>query len=267
MLFFFQSSFLAMGANSSKSNKSKRSIKSHDSSTSHQLHRRASDESSSGGTGRNLLNKSLFLKKKPHKRASSLLLLEQHTKKSHSNSTLASGATDYDTYNILDHDDTVINAAAMRVNQRYEQEKAAILQEHSSCAPCIISQHPEFSSRKDLYDDTTSSIYTSSTTITRSSSPPAAPPLPPSSESSTVAAAATHQRKPSQYSDWLRSGAATPIRKKVTSQEVMLNLFIQPNSEVDRRKEKDRQQRLVKFLTCAFHTHTHAKSYIFSIIY
>ncbi|KAL0136195.1 type 11 methyltransferase [Mucor lusitanicus] len=168
----------------------------------------------------------------------------QQEESSNSSKRKTSGATDYDTYNILDHDDTVINAAAMRVNQRYEQEKAAILQEHSSCAPCIISQHPEFSSRKDLYDDTTSSIYTSSTTITRSSSPPAAPPLPPSSESSTVAAAATHQRKPSQYSDWLRSGAATPIRKKVTSQEVMLNLFIQPNSEVDRRKEKDRQQRL-----------------------
>ncbi|KAG1082851.1 hypothetical protein G6F42_022425 [Rhizopus arrhizus] len=38
--------------------------------------------------------------------------------KSRSNSTLASGATDYDTYNMLDHDDTVINSAAMRVNQR-----------------------------------------------------------------------------------------------------------------------------------------------------
>ncbi|KAK4510956.1 uncharacterized protein ATC70_000065 [Mucor velutinosus] len=160
-------------------------------------------------------------------------------KKSHSTSTLASGATDYDTYKMLDHDDTVINAAATRVNRRYEQEKAAMLQEHSSCAPCIISQHPDLSCRKDLYDDTTSSIYTHSTTITHSSSPPPPP------ESTVVASATTtHQRKPSQYSDWLRSGGTSTMRKKVTSQEVMLNLFIQPNSEVDRRKEKDRQQRL-----------------------
>ncbi|GAN11017.1 type 11 methyltransferase [Mucor ambiguus] len=159
--------------------------------------------------------------------------------KSYSNSTLASGATDYNRYNILDQEDTVINAAAMRVNQRYEQEKVAILQERSSCAPCIISQHPEFSSRKDLCDDTTSSIYTSSTTITHSSSPP-------SLAESSVATTGnmTHQRNPSQYSDWLRSSGTSTIRKKVTSQEVMLNLFIQPNSEVDRRKEKDRQQRL-----------------------
>lgn len=239
-----------MGANSSKSNKSKRSMGSYGSNS--QLYRTASDESSSA-TG-NLFNKSLFLKKKRHKGASSLMLEQP---KSHSNSTLASGATDYDTYNVLDHDDTVINAAAMRVNQRYEQEKAAILQEHSSCTPCIISQHPDFSGRKDLCDDTTSSIYTSSTTITRSSSP---------SESTAAAPAnTTHQRKPSQYSDWLRSGGTSTIRKKVTSQEVMLNLFIQPNSEVDRRKEKDRQQRLVSL---SLHVHfTHTKIYIFSIIY
>ncbi|KAL7311964.1 hypothetical protein PS15m_009670 [Mucor circinelloides] len=221
-----------MGANNSKSNKSKRSLRSNDSNS--QLYQTTSDESLTN-TG-NLFSKSLFLKKKTHNRASSLILEQQ---KSRSNSTLASGATDYDTYNMLDHDDTVINAAAMRVNQRYEQEKVAMLQEHSSCTPCIISQHPDFSSRKDLCDDATSSIYTSSTTITSSSSPP-----PPPDSTSVASASSTHKRKSSQYSDWLRSGGTSTMRKKVTSQEVMLNLFIQPNSEVDRRKEKDRQQRL-----------------------
>lgn len=232
-----------MGANNSKSNKSKRSLRSNDSNS--QLYQTTSDESLTN-TG-NLFSKSLFLKKKTHNRASSLILEQQ---KSRSNSTLASGATDYDTYNMLDHDDTVINAAAMRVNQRYEQEKVAMLQEHSSCTPCIISQHPDFSSRKDLCDDATSSIYTSSTTITSSSSPP-----PPPDSTSVASASSTHKRKSSQYSDWLRSGGTSTMRKKVTSQEVMLNLFIQPNSEVDRRKEKDRQQRLVSLTSHAFHTH------------
>lgn len=236
-----------MGANTSKLHKAKRSLNSNDSND--QIHKATSEESSSN-TG-NLFNKGLFMHKK--NRASSLMLEDQ---KSHSSSTLASGATDYDTYNILDHehdyncDNAVINAAAFRVNERYEQEKAAMLQGHSSCTPCIISQHPA-TNMKNL-DDDTNSIYTGSTTITHPSPPPPPPP-----ESSSALPTTTHKRKSSQYSDWLQSGGTSTMRKKVTSQEVILDLFLQPNGEVDRRKEKDRQQRLVSFSYSHMHFSHH----------
>lgn len=219
-----------MGANTSKSNKSKRSLNSNNSNN--QLYKTTPEESSSNNG--NLFNKGLFMHKK-NIRSSSLM----ENQKLRSSSTLASGATEYDTYNLLDPDhdyncdNTVINAAAFRVNERYEQEKAAMLQEHSSCTPCVISQLPE-TNKRNLVDDA-NSIYTSNTTITYPSSPP---------ESSSELSTTTHKRKSSQYSDWFQGGGTSTIRKKVTSQEVMLNLFIQPNSEVDRRKEKDRQQRL-----------------------
>jgi hypothetical protein len=232
-----------MGANTSKSNKSKRSLNSNNSNN--QLYKTTPEESSSNNG--NLFNKGLFMHKK-NIRSSSLM----ENQKLRSSSTLASGATEYDTYNLLDHDhdyncdNTVINAAAFRVNERYEQEKAAMLQEHSSCTPCVISQLPE-TNKRNLVDDA-NSIYTSNTTITYPSSPP---------ESSSELSTTTHKRKSSQYSDWFQGGGTSTIRKKVTSQEVMLNLFIQPNSEVDRRKEKDRQQRLVSFSYSHMHFSHH----------
>lgn len=152
----------------------------------------------------------------------------------------------------LDEDDPMI-AAAAKLSAKYDEEQVAVLSRHSF-SPCMVTQNIEFRLETrtcPLLSNCTSSnsdggYYSHTNSIQSNHS---------SQRAITNQITDSLRSLPKQDSichkinkEWLDTSLfTTPDQKNtlISSQDVFLDLFLRPNNEMDRRKEKDRQQRLV----------------------
>lgn len=109
--------------------------------------------------------------------------------------------------------DNIVSTAA-KLSAIYDQEQAALYSPHSF-SPCAMTQSPEAVLCSSDNDETSSSNISIHDMIVT----------------------------PPESLDWPQRKQQT--RTTLTSQDLVLDLYLGPNSDNDRKKEKDRQQRLV----------------------
>jgi hypothetical protein len=197
--------------------------------------------SSCGSKTKGILGK---IKKKKRSRSSSYLYDDNMAASVSSVGSLQTCST-------LDDESTIMGAteaATSLLLARYDHEKDAFLSQTASCAPCIVSQTPELrlsALKLDCSDITpqASTGHSCDTAYTTTSTTTTVPVVP--------FDANMYRIDCERYTkEWLATPKYSGIHKGLSSQEVVMDLFLQPNNEADRRKEKDRQQRLVRKKSC-----------------
>jgi hypothetical protein len=198
------------------------------------VERTSPSASSCGSKPKGLLGKITKKKKQPKHRYEGNL------------STSVSSLGSFQTCSTFEEDDaaamTATEAAASALLARYDHEKDTFLSQTSSCAPCIVSQNPglRLSALKLDCSDAHASTGHSCDTAYPSSTTTTAPVIPFDANMYRVDC--------DKYTkEWLAASKYNSIHNGLSSQEVLMDLYLKPSNEVDRRKEKDRQQRLVSF--------------------
>lgn len=129
--------------------------------------------------------------------------------------------------------------------KRHDYEDDMSSSQTMSYAPCIISQNPELQHPASKLGCSSNDLAS-----TTSTSPSCDTPYSTTSVPAVPANANKYQLDCERYKkEWLATPKYCGIHKGLSSQEVLMDLFLQPNNEADRIKEKDRQQRLVRSST------------------
>jgi hypothetical protein len=205
----------------------------------------------------NSFKSKFFIKKRKNKPAIAILDDEEGSG-SLSRSSSPSGVSSIDLISNrsdhLEYNEPMI-AAVAKLSAQFDKEQVAILSRHSF-SPCMVTQHLEYRLNQCPVSKTNSNNgdcgYYSHTNSIQSNS------------SCQWPNEITNNLRPLPKQDsvcqrlnkeWLNTSLPSPSSQKCTSissQDVLLDLFLRPNNEVDRRKEKDRQQRLVSITFAMF---------------